>query len=121
MRCINIENTSQMAQKCDSRDRRVNKLNMSLQVGGDRISEGPDGCVTSVEVLEYGELGIKQVAGLADGDLERQPITSRRDGFGSDIVLLQPCTNGGNGLGRGSNECLDLRNRMMLAHVCERC
>lgn len=63
---------------------------MSLELSWDRVLHGTDHFGAGSIVGVYRELGIKELARLADRDGECEPITSGRYSGRVDAVLLQP-------------------------------
>lgn len=54
------------------------------------------------------ELGIEEFVRRADGDREAEPVSSGRDSSCVEPGRLQPCTDGINALGSGSDKFPDL-------------
>ena len=84
---------------------------MALELGRNRVRERAHSLHTGVVVLEHGEVSIEEVVGLADWNLEREPVARRGDSLGRDPVLLQPCIDSVNARLCGSDELLYLWTR----------
>ena len=97
-----------MAVRVGERHRGVDKVEVALELSRDRVREGADGLEARVLVLEDGEVGVEELVGLADGDLEREPVTGGRDGLGGDAVLLQPGVDSVDAVLRRSDELVHL-------------
>ena len=89
-------------------DRRVDEVEVALELGRDGVREGADGLRAGLVVRVDGEVGVEEVVGLADGDLKREPVAGRGDRLRVDVVLLQPSVDGIHAFLRGRDELLDL-------------
>ena len=86
---------------------------MVLEISGDRVGHRPDKLFTVAFVCVNVEIGLEQLVGFFDGEAELEPISSGADHFGFNVVLFQPVTDGGYGLGRRLDVLLDLQSRRL--------
>ena len=92
----------------DLRDGRVDQLDVVLQVGRNRVGESSDRLITSLLVLEGGELSVKKVVGLLHGDIKSKPVARCGQRGGGKAVLGEPCVDCGESVSRGCDEFVDL-------------
>lgn len=62
----------------DVRDGRMDKVQVTGQVGGNGVFEGPDGVRTGTNMGEGRELGSEKIVCLSDCHVHRDPVSSRR-------------------------------------------
>ena len=98
----------EVAPRVRESDRRVDEVEVALELGRDGVREGADGLRAGLVVRVDGEVGVEEVVGLADGDLKREPIAGRGDSLRVDVVLLQPSVDGIYAFLRGRDELLNL-------------
>ena len=92
----------------------VDHLDVTDEIGGDRVCQGADGRYTALLVREGRELGVEELIRLCDGDGELEQVTSRSGLLGSNIVRREPRIHGISRLLRGSHKILDLQKNLSL-------
>lgn len=92
----------------DIRDGRMDQVNKADKVGGDGIGKSANSLFAGLLVFERGKIGVEELVGLADRDVDRDPVTSRRLLDGSEAVFREPLVDSGDRLGLRSNESLNL-------------
>ena len=93
---------------------RVDHLDVTDEIGGDRVCQGTDGRYTALLVREGRKLGVEELVRLCDGGAELEQITSRGRLLGSNIVRREPRIHGISRLLRGSHKILDLHKDINL-------
>ena len=73
----------------------MDKVDMALESCRDRISEGADSLDARARVREGGEVGVEEGVGLADVEVELEPVAGGGEVLGGEAMLLQPGVDGG--------------------------
>ncbi len=92
----------------DLRRSGVNEIDMALQASGDGVGQRANGLRASIRMGKLGEVGRKEGVGLADIELDLQPVSRRRQRSGRQAVLLQPSVDSIDAVRTGSDKLLNL-------------
>lgn len=76
--------------RIDVRHGRVHQVQVTNQVGRNRVRERTDTLLARGSVGEHREFSVEEVVGLADWYADRKPVTSRRDRHCLKAVLVEP-------------------------------
>ena len=92
----------------------VDHLDVTDEIGGDRVCQGADGRYTALLVREGRELGVEELVRLRNGGAELEQVTSRGRLLSSNIVRREPRIHSISRLLRGSHKILDLQRNLSL-------
>ena len=90
------------------RGSRVQSLHMASQARGNRVLKSTDRLYAALDVRVYRELGVEHFVGLADRDLEREPIPGGGYPRRLDSMRAQPLINRLGCLRRGRSKRFNL-------------
>lgn len=95
----------------------MDKTDMALQRCGYGILQGANSRLSRRFVREGREVSAQEIVGLGDRDVDRVPVTSRRDGGGCEVIRREPGAESGQSLVRWCDERFDLGSAR--SGVCE--
>lgn len=86
----------------------MHQLDVALESRRDRVRQSTDGSFAGLRMSESVEVSIEELVGLADGNLDREPIASRGDGGCLQVVIREPLVDNVDGVLSGLNKGLNL-------------
>lgn len=86
----------------------MNQIDVSLQDGRKGIFKRADRLDAGLCVPEKAEVGVEELVGCRYWDVDPEPVSCGRQGFGCEAVRFEPRVHSREAVRLGSNEAFDL-------------